>query len=230
MSKKKETQIKKVWHEIKAYLSNNWKQFLKDLIWLTVPPLVFLTIALVFAILTVAAKSVIATSLIQAEATITGFLGVMVAYILTSLDSKENTYGKELLDLEIKLREDEEHLSPRIDLTKTNQTAFGKMETRTRGERLTQLMEEVGQQKRKIVSLASITVVCLLSSILLSILVLGITNYALIVILIFYAVYLLLLSFFGIIQMIRFIGSIRFRTFASSNKNKNASQTHLETT
>lgn len=82
-----------------TFLTANWKPILQEFLYTITIPTIFTIVASLLGIASIFAKSDVVKSLIQAEATLLGFFGIIVAYILKSLDDKENSYGERLLDL-----------------------------------------------------------------------------------------------------------------------------------
>jgi len=174
--------------QARCWLQRDWKKLLKDVFMLTVPPIVFLYIAFFFGLVTVLAKDAILTSLIEAEATVFGFFGLIVVYILKSLDDREHRYYQMLFDLEMEQK------------GKDPKSVF-----------LRSLTTQIHKQKEATIRFARTIGVSLLSSILLSILILGIPNVVLAGLLSIIAVYLFLVSIVSILWMFSDIAKTKLR-------------------
>lgn len=196
----------------KCWLQRNWKKLLS----LTVVPFILMLTAFFFGIATVIAREEIMKALIQAEATVLGFFGITVVYVLRSLDDKESTYAEKLLELEVTGKHEETVVTaagePKVD---TSGDIVISIKTGKRGEFLRQLMMQIHEQKRATVRLIRTTGAYLVSSLLLSIWILGMPDIAIAGILSIFAVYLFVVSIVSIFWLFEDIGKTRFRTLST---------------
>lgn len=155
-------------------------------------------------------------ALIQAEATVLGFFGITVVYVLRSLDDKESTYAEKLLELEVTGKHEETVVAaagePEVD---TSGDTVISIEMGKRGEFLRQLMMQTHEQKRATIRLIRSTGAYLVSSLLFSIWILGMPDIAIAGILSIFAVYLFVVSIVSIFWLFEDIGKTRFRTLST---------------
>ena len=197
-----------------VWLNENWKQILKDILYLTIPPTIFMVISIFFGVATVLAKSDVIKSLIQAEATILGFLGLVIVYVLKSFDDKEDRYMQMLFDLQMKGKDAETILlsGEELRLVATKRDKGVKIRRESRGGFLQSLIDRTNKQKKATVRFTRTIGAYLISSILLSIWILGMPDVVFAGLLSIFAVYLFLVSLVGIFQMLGDIGKMRLHT------------------
>lgn len=124
---------------------------------------------LYYGLITLLAKDAILKPLIEAEATVLGFFGIIVVYALTSLDNKADRFRQQLFDLS-KTGKDEEIPSEFLYTASTNQIK----KRFTKGQILSLSLQNTQRRKRRVVRLASASGLYLVVSLLISILILGI--------------------------------------------------------
>jgi len=190
-----------------------WKGFLKDVLILTVPPFVFGYVAILFGVVAVLAKETVMKSLIEAEATILGFYGLIVVYVLKSLDDKEDRYVQMYFDLQMRNRQNEPTLVQARELgvenvDKPDITIWIKD---AKGSFLHGFIEQTNKQKKAIVRFTRTIGAYLFSSILLSIWILGMPDLVVAGLLAIIAVYLFIVGVVSIFLMFGDIGKIRLR-------------------
>jgi len=178
--------------QAKCWIQRNWKRFLKDVFMLTIPPLIFVCIAMLYGVVVVLAKETIMKALIEAEATVLGFFGLIIVYILTSLDEKEDRYEQQLFDLTEKGKKHEEVPEELKHLT-----------SMSKGDMLGKALRHVHERRKTAIRYGSTIGIYLVSSLLLSILTLGIPNVVTAGFLSMFAVYLFLVSVASIFLMFR---------------------------
>ena len=170
-----------------------------------------MVISIFFGIATALAKSDVIKSLIQAEATILGFFGLVIVYVLKSLDDKEDRYVQMLFDLQMKGKDAETILlsGEELRLVATEKDKGIKIKGESRGGFLQSLIERTNKQKKAIVRFTRTIGAYLVSSILISIWILGMPDVVVAGLLSIFAVYLFLVSFVSIFQMFGYIGKMR---------------------
>jgi len=171
-----------------------------------------MVISVFFGVATVLAKSDVIKSLIEAEATILGFFGLITIYVLKSLDDKEDRYVQMLFDLQMKGKQDEVILlsGEELRLVATENDKGIKIRRESRGGFLQSLIDRTNKQKKAIVRFTRTIGAYLVSSILLSIWILGMPDVVVAGLLGIFAVYLFLVSLVSIFQMFGDIGKMRF--------------------
>ena len=197
--------------QAKYWLQRHWRSLLS----ITVVPFILMLIAVFFGIATVLAKEEIMKALIQAETTVLGFFGIMVVYFLKSLDDKESTYAEKLLELEVKGKH-EDIVATNASKPKTDNSGdtIIMITFEHRGEFLKNLMLQAHEQKRATIRFTRPIVAYLISSILLSIWILGMPDAAIAGMLSIFAVYLFVVSIVSIFWLLGDIGKTRFETLS----------------
>lgn len=179
---------------------------------LTIPPLVFGYISIMFGVVAVLAKETVMRSLIEIEATILGFFGLIVIYILKSLDDKEDRYVQMLFDLQVTEKEGESVLTNIEEIRVDNKgDTIITFKVEPKGQLLQRLIEQTNRQKRAIVRFTITIGAYLVSSILLSIWVLGFPNVVVGGLLAIIAVYLFIVGVVSLFWMFGDVGKIRLR-------------------
>jgi len=141
--------------------------FISFLIILSIGGIPLTLVIFIYGLVAVVAKETMLPSLIEAEATILGFFGLIVVYALTSLDSRMDRYEKQIFDL------GEKHWE--LDLLSRPETEWqilGEEKITFFNKRLSKIKEK----KRKTANLALVVGVYLIVSIMSSLLGLGIPD------------------------------------------------------
>jgi len=162
--KKKLKKFKK--SEIKQWIRENLKYIILPAIFAVVI-LIMIPVIVIFGVVAVYAKEPMLTSLIEAEATILGFFGLITVYALTSLDSNIDRYEQQIFDLREKHWELDLLIRP-----ETEWEILGEEKIAFFNKRLSKIKEK----KRKTVNSTLFTGAFLIGSLLSSILALGIPN------------------------------------------------------
>jgi len=205
--------LQKIWSGVKDWRKRNWKMISKVLAFLItsilfiisiiVPLIIYINIAKFFGVLTIFAKETILKSLIEVEATILGFLGLIVVYMLTSLDTKEDRYEQMRFHLQTKGQYKE--VPPWRESIVKNREITEKRITVING-----VLSQVHKQRRTTISSSSTTGIQLVISILLSIWTLGISDSELAGCLSVFAVWLFVGSVVNLFWMLRTIAKISY--------------------
>jgi len=182
--------IKHLGTHIKQRIQRNWESvvFWVYVFGLSIPVIL---VSFFFGLFAVVAKDTMLASLIEAEATVLGFFGLIVVYALTSLDARTDRLEQQI-----------------FDITETNKfyksTGLGEKKTR-RDEALRKTLRNVQKKREQIINFAVITGGYLIVSLLLSILALGIPDVTSSFILCSLAVGLFLTAIGGIFGVLHFI-------------------------
>lgn len=186
----------------KCWLQRNWKNFLQIIGGIIGGYL--LTVGTAFFSISILNKEALQT-LIEAEATVLGFFGLIVVYILKSLDEKEDRYEQQTFEVV-------EKDIPEMDLGELKLTL-----KRMKIKDLKEIREALKEKRTKILRKASLIGTFLLLSILFSIFFLGTMDLSLqnlsnplgisIMFIGVFGVYLFLLSVFELLKLFRQIGS-----------------------
>lgn len=201
-----------LWKRFTVWLNQNWKQLVKEVLMLSIPPAILMFISILLGIATVLAKSDVIKSLIEAEATILGFFGLMIVYILKSLDDKEDRYAQMLFDLQMQGKDAQTVLLAGEDLRSvaTERDKGIAIKPESRGGFFEKLIDRTNKQKKAIVRYTRTIGAYLVSSLLLSIGILGMPDVVISGLLSIFAVYLLLVSLVHVFWMFGDIGKTRF--------------------
>lgn len=158
--------IKSKKSEIKQWISEN-RGFIAFSVILSICSIPLTLVILIYGLLAAVAKETMLPSLIEAEATILGFFGLIAVYALTSFDSRIDRLEEQLFDLR------EKHWELNLpSRPETEWQILGEQKIAFFNKRLSKIKE----RKRKVVHSASITGAYLIGSILSSILALGVPN------------------------------------------------------
>jgi len=201
-----------LWQRFTVWLNENWKQLVKDVLFISIPPAILMSISIFFGVATILSKSDVMKSLIEAEATILGFFGLMIVYILKSLDDKEDRYVQMLFDLQMKGKDAQTILlsGEDLELVATERDKGIVIRGESRGGFLQKLIDRTNKQKKAIIRYTRTIGAYLVSSLLLSIWILGMPDIVIAGLASIFAVYLLLVSLVHVFWMFGDIGKIRF--------------------
>jgi hypothetical protein len=138
-----------------------------------IPTTLYIKIAEFFGVVSIFANEAILKSLIEGEITILGFLGLIVVYVLTSLDNKEDRYERMLFDL-ITQEKDKVEVA---DLAVTSDDrSYTRHTTKDRGKSLNEVLSQIERQRGSIIDNSSVIGIQLVISMLLSIWALGVSD------------------------------------------------------
>lgn len=147
---------------LRSWLKTNWKFFLKELVvWVVIPTAITIIGTIYGAVVVVETEAL--KALIQAEATIFGFFGLIVVYLLKSIDDKEDRYEQMLFDCIVEGKETEVPESEKRDFTRQYE------KKRTRGDIIREIISDTRRQKHALTRFLFTVGFYLVASILLSI-------------------------------------------------------------
>lgn len=149
--------------KIKQWILTNWKSIILLIISLVCFGVLWF-LAIYYGFIAITAKDTILKSLIDAEATILGFFGLIVIYALNSFDNRIDRIEQQLFDVKEKYLDMKDNPKAIIKIGKAKVT------------RLNKQLSRVGEQKRIMINNAVATGSFLVVSLLLSISALGITD------------------------------------------------------
>jgi hypothetical protein len=184
--------------KVLEWIWKTFKQIWKEVFFWMVIPTALMIAAMVFGILTVGTKDVILPPLIEAEATIFGFFGIIIVYILKSLDEQYDRCDKQFYDMSDKGKDKEVP-----EMTEAALKAGLITERVTKGEMLWDELVYINKRKISTIAYASKIGAMLVMSIFISILSLGIGDFIVSGMLIIFAVFLFLASTTSIFVMFR---------------------------
>lgn len=162
--------MSKIRSQIKQEIKENLKQIILG-IFLSSIAVIILPASVFYGAIAVTAKETMLKALIEAEATILGFFGLIVVYALTSFDNRTDKLESWLFDLTEKGRHTE---VPEIqEYFKSIGVAEVVM---TKGQILIGELHDIQRKRRKTIRSASIVGIYLVLSLLLSIFALGMPN------------------------------------------------------
>jgi hypothetical protein len=152
--------LQEIWSQVKSWLRRWWKFLLMMTIIFAVGQFL-VQVSKLYRSIAVSREPVL-KSLIEAEATILGFFGLIVIYALTSYDRRMDRFEEQIFELAEKRKQEE------VPKELPNRGV-----AKSKGELLVQALGNIQENKRELVSTALLVGSLLVLSLLLSILALG---------------------------------------------------------
>jgi uncharacterized membrane protein len=192
-------------YRIAQKIKENWKSVVITII-IVCGSIILTVVSIFYGLVAVISKDTMLTSLIEAEATIIGFYGLILVYALTSFDSRADRIEQQLFDL----IEKEKYSEIPIETLKT-------VTSKNRGKSLDKALKNIQQRKIKLINSSLLVGVYLVSSLLLSILALGMPDISLSLLFCMFAV---ALFFSGIIGIFGILYNLSARALNASETKK----------